>query len=133
MSEGTNWSIQCINGHDIEGETPDTPIEDRRPCPECGTTDRSISATATPDTIRVTARLPQAHVTVTHTASAVLVDIETITDTVRHLYWTPPSGPDATWTFRIEDGDHNLLEMCEADRPLEAILKMRDAIRPDEP
>jgi hypothetical protein len=60
MSEGPNWSVWCDSGHQIEDERPDTPIEDRRPCPECGTTARVFSIVVneeirTSDTLSVSA------------------------------------------------------------------------------
>jgi hypothetical protein len=47
MSSETGWSegsIDCTSGHPILSERPDTPIEERKPCAECGSENRIVSA-----------------------------------------------------------------------------------------
>jgi hypothetical protein len=40
-------TVQCINGHDLD-ESPDLPVDERKPCPVCEKTERSIHVTVGP-------------------------------------------------------------------------------------
>lgn len=135
MSEGSNWSMQCINGHGIEGEAPDTAIEDRRPCPECGTTARAISvsvgeaietkdAVVRPKTIEVQTQFypPSVRDDLLDRVAALHLDIT--------LRWYEPSGPGGSWTFHAIDADSETIAMAENPEWQDAALAILDQLEP---
>lgn len=131
MSKGSNWSIQCINGHEIEGETPDTPIENRRPCPKCGTTARTFSmsvigtmdAVLSPAPIRVDLSFPPPSVgELVEQVAALHTDIT--------LRCYEPSGPNGSWTIQAFDTDGETIAMTEQFEWDDAALSILDQLKP---
>ena len=129
MSEGLNWTMRCVNGHELEGETPDTRVEDRRPCPECGTTARAISMSVTAAIGTVASPSPPA-------PSPPPSSLGDLADRVAAFYTDitvrcyEPSGPGGSWIIQAFDSDSETIAMAEHLEWEEAALSILEQLNP---
>ncbi|MDP8928430.1 MAG: hypothetical protein M3O70_07605, partial [Actinomycetota bacterium] len=97
-------------------ECPDPPLDDRRPCPTCRSTDRRLSyevadAVLAIDTVRTTVFGATANVTVRAqpgTSSVLPMEDRPLVPTVerRFLLYPPTEGdPHSKWLAEVLDGD----------------------------
>lgn len=110
-------------------EPPDIAAEKRVPCPECGSTRRTILASAT----------LMANVTVTASAAAARasapaprVVMEQLEDVGFSVTWLRLSD-DGAWMVRVFDREGAWLDGALADDPQEAILAVSERLLPPEP
>jgi hypothetical protein len=135
-----DWSVSCINGHVIEGERPDTLPEERRPCPECGTTGRAIAISvndrlsigveegSSPHTIEPESIQSEERV---YPPVVELVErVAVLLPVTYRVEWIEPTGPEGSYTLSVYGPEDELLDMAESRDPEDAILAVAERLDP---
>jgi ribosomal protein S27E len=105
-------------------EPPDIPADKRVPCPECGSTRRTIYGSAT-----LTVNVTVGAATARASASSPKVVIENLEDAGFSVQWLRLSEGGA-WMVRVFDRQDEWLDGAIADDPQDAILAVSERLLP---